>query len=262
MAKSNGSDLYVYVLMDGGIPGPFYYSRWKFMYQPFYVGKGYGRRYLHHESSAVAGDGCNPHKSRKIRKIHRLGNCVEVRLVKTGLSNRTASCLERRLIQVIGRSDLRAGPLTNLTDGGEGTPGIVVPRLRRLKISRSKTGKKMPADFVEKRKATMLIKSKTELDAIRAKKQKTLAKVWTKSKRKNHAAVVSGAKLGHSVSEETRAKISAALKGRPCSDERRQKLLGRIVPDDVRNKISLSLIGHQVSDETRKKISRTRTRGG
>jgi group I intron endonuclease len=71
---------------------------------------------------------------------------------------------------------------------------------------------------------------------------------------------------GFSPTEETRAKLSAAGKGRPFSPEHRAAisrskkgkgngLTGRKRPSEVRNKIQQTLRGHTVSKETRRKIS-------
>jgi very-short-patch-repair endonuclease len=62
-------------------------------------------------------------------------------------------------------------------------------------------------------------------------------------------AKISASKMGHAVSAETRAKISAAHKGRP----------GHKHTADAKAKISAAKIGHSVSQETREKISRSLT---
>ncbi len=88
--------------------------------------------------------------------------------------------------------------------------------------------------------------------------------------------------LGHSHTEEVRSRISAKLKGIPKSDvmkaKLREKNLGKVISEDTRQKISIalkgrpgpvlsvdarkriseSLKGHVVSEETRRKISITK----
>jgi hypothetical protein len=150
---------------------------------------------------------------------------------------------------------LGLGPLVNLTDGGDGTVGYKVSRATRNKNRQAKLGKKMPEGFVEKRQATMNAKSRREKEEIREKKRVALSLTWTARKRKEQARKISLLKKGHTVSAETRAKISAALKGRPCTEERRQKLTGRVLSKETRTKISIALMGHTVSKETRRKIS-------
>lgn len=58
--------------------------------------------------------------------------------------------LEKKLIHVIGRRDLKKGPLTNLTDGGEGIVGLIKTEEHRKKLSISSLGKKMSKEAKEK----------------------------------------------------------------------------------------------------------------
>ncbi len=53
---------------------------------------------------------------------------------RENLTEKEAFDLEIELISKIGRSDLKLGPLTNLTDGGEGQSGAVVKESTRQKL--------------------------------------------------------------------------------------------------------------------------------
>ena len=68
--------------------------------------------------------------------------------------------------------------------------------------------------------------------------------------------------LGKHHSDETRLKMSAALKGRNNSDETRQKMSeahkGKHHSEETRLKMSASLKGKHHSEETRKKLSEAR----
>src|ERR1035437_1201514 len=75
-----------------------------------------------------------------------------------------------------------------------------------------------------------------------------------------------GSCLGHIVTPETRAKISAANKGKPglnlgkpvsevTREKLRQKMLGRKHSDEAKAKMAISQKGRIVSDETRAKLS-------
>jgi len=59
----------------------------------------------------------------------------EVIIVKENLSWEDACDWEKSEIEKIGRKDLGLGPLVNMTDGGEGTQGVIITEERRINIS-------------------------------------------------------------------------------------------------------------------------------
>ncbi len=85
---------------------------------PFYVGKGFGDRVFCHERDAV-NTTLRSHKLNTIRALHGAGLTVSytVEVLPTEVA---ALERERELILTYGRHDLGTGPLTNMTDGGEG----------------------------------------------------------------------------------------------------------------------------------------------
>jgi len=87
--------------------------------EPFYVGKGVKLRCLHHEAEA-RNTRLLTHKLNVIRSLHRKGGAVQYRIDSSYPDELSAHSRERALITEIGRHDLRRGPLTNQTDGGEG----------------------------------------------------------------------------------------------------------------------------------------------
>ena len=89
---------------------------------PFYVGKGYHRRIFDHETEAQ-GDG-RTHKLNVIRMIINSGKKLGYEIVAFYERNEEALQREVEEIHGIGRHDLKKGPLTNLTNGGEGTSGL------------------------------------------------------------------------------------------------------------------------------------------
>jgi len=67
------------------------------------------------------------------------------------------------------------------------------------------------------------------------------------------------AKIGKTISEESKIKISKKLKGRIVSQQTRNKISnihkGKHLSDEVKKKISISSKGKRISQETRDKIS-------
>jgi len=88
----------------------------------FYVGKGQSRRIFFHESEAQ-GTG-RSYKLNIIRQIISTGRELGYEIVSIYKSEEEALQREVEEIRRIGRHDLKKGPLSNLTDGGEGTSGV------------------------------------------------------------------------------------------------------------------------------------------
>ena len=101
--------------------GPFYlYVLCRPSGEPFYVGKGVKLRVLQHESDARTTRMLS-YKLNLIRSLHRQGQHIAYRIDSSFAEEAGALARERALIAEIGRHDLKLGPLTNQTDGGEGT---------------------------------------------------------------------------------------------------------------------------------------------
>ena len=117
---------YVYILLNFCKKGRYSYGEYTFGYEPFYVGKGKGKRFLHHVTQKrVIGE--NKHKTSIIKKIiQNTGSSDIPKKIIYCSSEAEAFELERFLIKIIGWHDLGKGPLTNHTDGGEGQSGVVM----------------------------------------------------------------------------------------------------------------------------------------
>jgi hypothetical protein len=104
---ATGKVFYVYVLCrpDGS---------------PFYVGKGVKLRVFQHDAEARNSKSLT-HKLNVIRSLHRRGHSIGYHIAGFFDDEPSALAHERNLIARIGRHDLKQGPLTNQTDGGEGT---------------------------------------------------------------------------------------------------------------------------------------------
>lgn len=97
----------------------------------FYVGIG------KNEKRAFDKTGRNRHWKHITNKTQ-----YKVEIITTVDSWDNACELEVLLIKEYGRRDLKTGSLVNMTDGGEGTQGIIVSDETKKKQSEAKTGKK------------------------------------------------------------------------------------------------------------------------
>lgn len=177
-------DFYVYVLFrhDSG--------------QPFYVGKGAGKRIGAHTR-----DKRNSHKAAIIEKAKRDGReCPRVK-VAVGLSEDDAFAVEIALIAAIGRGE--RGPLVNMTDGGEGRSGYKCSQETRAAMSAARKGRKM---------------SETHRAAISAANRQRWSDPTARAEASKRFA-------GRTLSVETRRRMSEARKRKWESEEGRALML-------------------------------------
>ena len=118
---SNKNIYYVYILFKTYKKGSYKYDDLSFDLEPFYIGKGNGKRLERSKTDTKKTK--NLHKINIIEKIHQENLTVTSIKYREGLSEEEAFLLESELIKKIGRSDRGLGPLANLTDGGEGGSG-------------------------------------------------------------------------------------------------------------------------------------------
>jgi len=184
--KTSGRRHYVYVLRrpDG---------------RAFYVGVGTGRRLLDHAIFARR-QNLDSHKLRVIRKLWRLEQEIDYTVHAFFDQRGDAGRAEAALIAEIGRHDLRAGPLTNVTAGGEGAPS--------------------PSDEVLSARSIKLRAAWAKRDKVAA-----MAHLNTPEVRAKTAATRTGLKRGPyqwtknpgASPPEQRAAVSARLKADPVS---------------------------------------------
>ena len=229
------NNYYTYIYLDPEKSGKFEYGLYSFEFEPFYVGKGTGDR----DKSLSYKNGFVKYKIRKV--LRSVGKKPVIVRMIDGVSEQEAINLERKLIKLVGRRDLGLGPLTNLTDGGDGISGYKFTRSQRERMSASHKGEK---------------------NSMYGKPFPDHAKKILREKA-----------LKRKVSEETKRKMSEGQRRRaPLPREVREKIrqskLGKKRPfmtgennpmnnPEVARKVSEKLKGHKVSQETRDKISHT-----
>lgn len=127
---------YVYVYLDPRKKGEFSYGDYKFEFEPFYIGKGKDYRHKRHLNESYLSD--KSHKSNLINKLIKNGQYPNIIIIEEKLTQNEAFDLEKKLILLIGRYDLKTGSLTNKTDGGEGISGYKWTDEQKLGIKNRK----------------------------------------------------------------------------------------------------------------------------
>jgi len=179
---------------------------------PYYIGKGKGRRAWSSQHS-----------------INSPATNSNIVILESNLTEVGAFALERRYIQWYGRKDNHTGILRNLTDGGEGSTGLVYGVARPH--PRGMMGKKHSD------------RSRAKMSAHRVGKDNGCRKGSTNSL--EHRQKISEANLGKIRSVAAREAISKGLQGIPKSEEHKRN-------------ISKSKQGVPLSDETKQRMSQSR----
>jgi len=189
------NQFYIYALLDPRKPGNFQYGSIQCDYEPFYVGKGHGSRCYDHFMSCNLNDKLK--KSNKIKKIIKeTGSKPIIIKLFENLYEEQALETEIFLIRQIGRDDMNLGPLTNLTDGGDGTSGYTHNDEAKKKMSKSHTGLRRSEET----------KLKISINNARPMKGKPAPN------------------LGKHHPQEVIEKIRQSKLGKPCPNEVKEKL--------------------------------------
>jgi hypothetical protein len=172
----------------------------------FYVGKGMKNR-------AYKMRDRNAHHQAIMAKLSREGSGMEVRMVATGLTEDEAFSFE---IERIAFWRGLGFDLANQTHGGDGVSGLKMSNKAKAKMSAAKIGKKQDPDAVARRIAP-LFGRKQPRHAVEICAEKRRGKALSEE----HKAKLSAAHMGKTVSDAARASLSAANKGKPWGEKRR-----------------------------------------
>ncbi len=240
---------YVYALLDPRKIGARIYRDLKYVFtlEPFYIGFGQILRYESHfneadnlwEKPEEIKKYYNPIKIHKIHQIYRDYDLPRVVIIKEGLTLKEAKELEVFCIKQIGRKDKKEGPLTNLTDGGDGWSGLIFTEEHRKNIGKSSKGRNKNKTYEE------------IMGEEKAQKLKEIRSIFFKNRSKT---------------EETKEKLRQANLGKKYTEETINKLKNKQLiynkELDIEKKINKGdpipegfIIGKRPhSDETKQRI--------
>ncbi|MHB1267072.1 MAG: NUMOD3 domain-containing DNA-binding protein [Acidithiobacillus ferriphilus] len=173
---------------------------------PCYVGQGVGYRYKRHGFNK---NSRNPH----LAVIYQASeDPLPVAIIRDGLSRDEAIEIEAAFIRAIGR-EANGGPLVNLTDGGEGSLGWKASEEWRK--HRSDEAKKLWKNTEYREK---MLRPDRERSGNKTNRTEEFKASMAKRLMGNTHT------LGLKHSEETKKKMSVSRKGKPKSQEFKDKI--------------------------------------
>jgi hypothetical protein len=205
--------------------------------------------------------------------FNKVGRSVEI--IEDALTWEEACEREKYWIKFYGRKDLKEGNLVNMTDGGDGGLGVICSDETRKKLSNA--AKNMSDETREQRRLawigntintgrTLSDEHKRNIGAgckgkigwSKGLTKETCESIKAQSEKKKGNPAWNSGKIGV-YTDETLSKMRLARIGKTMSVDTKQKISnsgkGHTVSDETRTKISDRRKGHTVSDETRAKIS-------
>ena len=167
--------------------------------------------------------------------VNKVGYSVNI--IHKDIDWEEAKNIEILLIEKYGRKDLGKGNLVNMTDGGEGTFGLIMSEEAREKLREKHTGK------------THTEESKKKMS------EKHIGKTHTEESKKKMSEIHTGKKL----SEESKNKLREINIGKKLSEDHKHKISeankGKIKSEDHKQRISEARIGKPLSKEHKQRIS-------
>jgi len=197
---------------------------------PFYIGKGTGYRAF------------RPHGSHFNAVVAKAGGSVPIAVIRDGLAEAEAYEVEEALIRAIG-IEREGGPLINQGYGGRGGP-VGIKHTEEWCGIRSSRAKELWSK--PEYRAVMLRPDRKRSGNKQQRTEQFRQTVSEANQGNTHT-------LGMRHTDESRAKMSKAHKGRPkppgFGEKIRKALSGRKRPKEVGEKIRAALIGRKRSPE-------------
>ncbi|MCK5018700.1 MAG: hypothetical protein KAS32_16685 [Candidatus Peribacteraceae bacterium] len=255
----NENRFYVYVHLDPRKPGRYSYEGVpvSFLYEPYYIGKGIGNRYLRHFRKSEILKGINIEKNNIIKRIiAETGDNPYAMIVVDNLYNDKAYDIEIDFILKIGKHINNEGPLTNILDGGDG---------RSFGFKYSEESKKKSSEALKK-----YYRENPYSEEAKKNLSESLKKYYreTPEAKKKNSEALKKYYNENPVSEESKKKKSESLKKHysenPVSEEAKKNLsesLKKHYSENPEAKKNLSELKKKyyrenpVSEEDKKKMS-------
>ncbi len=218
-----------------------------------YIGKS--MRGLHrpkaHTAASVVKQSANTHRGRWIAQLLAIDLAPVVRVLQ---ACSTPEALSDAEIAWIAHGRREGWPLTNITDGGDGTSGWKMPTATREKIRTklkghpalvaANKGKKHSAETIAKRAAS------------------NTGKIRTPEQIERHAAAIRGKPMH----PNTRAGLLVALVGHECSPETKEKMsiarkardMSALTPAELAQRVACSRAGHTPEAKAKRSASMLR----
>lgn len=184
--------------------------------EPFYVGKGKGRRiHTHFQLKNLL---THSHKNHTIIKANTEGVPILREILFEGLTHEESLRVEVWHIKMWGRSDLGEGPLTNLSDGGDGNIGHIDSKESRLKKSLAHKGKLKSPETIEKVRQ-IHIGLKRNADTCERIRNKAIGRIRSAESKEKQSRTIIG-RTRAEFTEEHKANIAKSAENRkriPCT---------------------------------------------
>lgn len=250
-------NFYTYMYFDPRKPGKYDYDDLTFDFEPIYVGKGQGNRYLKHLK-----DKTHTIKATKIRKIISDGFDPIIVKIKENISEFDAKQLEAEIMKKIGTiveiSVLPRGPLTNtrytssfesdcLSEETKQKLSVIVKNswTEELKAQRSEEMKKKWQDPEYRESQTAKIAEVERSEEKRKQKSKKGKEVWNRPEYKQKQQDKSFSKYTDEVKSKMKNKrkeYANSDRGRKQLSETQKKVMEN---SEVRKKISDKISGRK-----------------